>query len=218
MTLEELQAANAKLTEANTTLTTQVEAQGVESASMKAKMAELLGETKIAKEARRLADTAAADEVAAAALKNGNFEQLHKSSEERYQTTLGELDKLRLGIAGEKQTNAAMKMAGELADGSNAELLSTFIAKRLAYSDDSVKVTDSNGQLTVSSLADLAKEFKNDTKFASLLKGNQSTGGGATGGNNSGGAAKVMTRAEFGALNPAEQSAFAREAGTTITD
>lgn len=218
MTLEELQAANVELTDANAVMTAQVATMTGETASMKAKMDELLGETKAAKEARRLSDAKAADDAAAAALRDGNFEQLHKSSEERYQSTLGELDKLKTGMAGEKRSNAAMKIASELADGSNAELLSTFIANRLVFSDDSVKVTDASGQLTVSSLADLSNEFKNDSKFASLLKGNQSAGGGASGGNNSGGAAKSKTRAEFQALNPAEQSSFARTAGNTITD
>lgn len=218
MTLEELQAANDKLTETNAALASQVESLTGETTSIKAKMDELLGETKAAKEARRKAESDSADEAVRIAKEKGDYEQLHKSSEERYQTTLGELDGLRQGIANEKRTNAAMKIATELADGSNAELLSTFIANRLSFSDDSVKVTDSKGQLTVSSLSDLSTEFKNDPKFASLLKGNQSTGGGANGGNTSGGAATIKTRAEFDALNPAEQSAFARTAGNTVTD
>ena len=217
MTLEELQAENAKLLETNATLTAQVESLTGETTNIKAKMDELLGETKAAKEARRKAEADAADEASRIAKEKGDFEQLHKSSEERYQTTLGELDQLRQGIAAEKKTNTAMRLATELADGPNAELLSTFIETRLVFSDESVKVADSKGQLTVSSLDDLATEFKNDPKFASLLKGNQSSGGGANGGNNSGGAATVKTRAEFEALNPTERAKFATSGGT-ITD
>lgn len=217
MTLEELQAENAKLMETNAALTGQVETMTGETASIKAKMDELLGETKAAKEARRKAEQTAADEAARIAREKGDFEQLHKSSEERYQATLGDLEKLRQGIANEKRSNTAMKLATELADGPNAELLSTFIANRLAFSEDSVKVTDSNGQLTVASLADLTTEFKNNPKFASLLKGNQSAGGGANGGNNSGGAATVKTRGEFEALNAVDRAKFARSGGT-ITD
>ena len=217
MTLEELQAENAKLLETNKDLSGQVETLTGETTSIKAKMDELLGETKAAKEAKRKAEAEAIEEAARIAKEKGDFEQLHKSAEQRYQDSQKELSGLRQGIADEKRSNTAMRLATELADGPNAELLSTFIVNRLAFADDSVKVTDSNGQLTVSTLDDLASEFKNDTKFASLLKGNQSSGGGANGGNSSGGAATIKTRAEFEALNPTDRSAFARSGGT-ITD
>lgn len=217
MTLEELQAENAKLLEEKTVLAGQVESLTGETTSIKAKMDELLGETKAAKEARRKAEQAAADEAARIAKEKGDFEQLHKSSEERYQNTITELEALRLGIANEKRTNTAMKLATDLADGPNAELLSTFIANRLTFSDDSVKVTDTRGQLTVASLDDLRNEFKTDAKFAALLKGNQSAGGGASGGSNSGSAATVKTRGEFEALNAVDRAKFAKSGGT-ITD
>lgn len=217
MTLEELQSENAKLVEANTTLTGQVKNLTGETTSIKAKMDELLGETKAAKDARRKVEIEAAAEASRIAKEKGDFEQLHKSSEERYQTTLGELELLRGAVGNEKRDNAAMRIATELADGPNAELLSTFIVNRLVFNDESVKVADSNGQLTVSSFDDLAAEFKNDPKFASLLKGNQSSGGGANGGNNSGGAAKIKTRGEFEALNPVQRAEYAKSGGT-ITD
>jgi hypothetical protein len=107
-----------------------------------------------------------------------------------------------------------MKIAADLAEGSNIDLLSTFIDTRLSFQDGALKVTDGSGNLTISSLDDLKAEFKNDARFASLLKGNQSSGGGATGGNNSGSAAKTKSRAEFTALNPADQMSFMKSGGT----
>ena len=110
-----------------------------------------------------------------------------------------------------------MKLAADLADGANAELLSEFIGRRLKFHEDGVKVTDVNGNLTVSSFDDLKSEFKNDARYSALLKGNQPSGGGASGGSNSGGATKVRSRAEFEALNPAKRMEFVKSGGT-ITD
>lgn len=184
---------------------------------LRAKNEELLSETKAAKTAKREAEAKATAEAERIAKEKGDFEQLHKSSEERYQTTLSELEGLRGTVADEKRNNAAMKIATELADGSNAELLSEFIARRLKYTDDGLKVTNSGGELTVSSLDDLKTEFKGDARYAALLKGNQSSGGGATGGNNGSGAAKTMTRADFKAQTPTAQMEFVRSGGT-VTD
>ena len=188
-----------------------------ENAAMKSKMDELLTEAKKAKTAKREIEEQSQVERERIAREKGDFEQLHKSSEERYQATVKELEAIRQNVANEKRNNAAMKVATELADGPNAELLSEFIARRLKYHDDGVKVTDSSGDLTVSTLDDLKAEFKNDARYSALLKGNQSSGGGAAGGSNSGGAAKVKSRAEFEALDPARRMEFVKSGGT-LTD
>ena len=188
-----------------------------ENNAMKAKMEELLTEAKRAKQAKREIEAETQAERERIAREKGDYEQLHKSAQEKYETTLGELDNLRQGIANEKRNNTAMKLAADLADGANAELLSEFIGRRLKFHEDVVKVTDVNGNLTVSSFDDLKSEFKNDARYSALLKGNQSSGGGASGGSNSGGATKVRSRAEFEALNPAKRMEFVKSGGT-ITD
>ena len=188
-----------------------------ENNAMKAKMEELLTEAKRAKQAKREIEAETQAERERIAREKGDYEQLHKSAQEKYETTLSELDNLRQGIANEKRNNTAMKLAADLADGANAELLSEFIGRRLKFHEDGVKVTDVNGNLTVSSFDDLKSEFKNDARYSALLKGNQSSGGGASGGSNSGGATKVRSRAEFEALNPAKRMEFVKSGGT-ITD
>lgn len=196
-TVEQLQAQLAEVTG--------------EKESMSKKMDELLGEAKKAKNAKREAEeaaTRAAEEKAKAA---GDYEQLHKSAMQELEKEREEHSVLKSTIANEKRDNAAMKIATKLADGSNAELLSTFISKRLKYTDDGLKVTDDSGNLTVSTLEELETGFKNDARFSALLKGNQSSGGGAAGGSNSGGAAKMKTRDEFEALNQKERMAFSKE-------
>ena len=202
-----LQDQLTTLQESNQALTDQFDA-------IKSKNDELLTETKTAKEAKRKAEADAIAEKDRMAKESGDFESLYKSSSEKLQMTESTLSQLQGRIETEQKGNAAMKIAADLAEGSNIDLLSTFIDTRLSFQEGALKVTDGNGNLTISSLDDLKAEFKNDPKFASLLKGNQSSGGGATGGNNSGSAAKTKSRAEFTALNPADQMKHVKSGGT----
>jgi len=112
---------------------------------------------------------------------------------------------------------AAMKIASSLAEGENVGLLTRFVAERLKYAEDGVKVTDSSGDLTVSSLDDLKKEIAGSARFASLIKGNQSSGGGASGGSTGSGAASEVTRADFEAMNQPTRLKFVRGGGK-VTD
>ena len=202
-----LQDQLTTLQESNQALTDQFDA-------IKSKNDELLTETKTAKEAKRKAEADAIAEKDRMAKESGDFESLYKSSSEKLQLTESTLNDLQGKIQKEQKGNAAMKIAADLAEGSNIDLLSTFIDTRLSFQEGALKVTDGSGNLTISSLDDLKAEFKNDPKFASLLKGNQSSGGGATGGNNSGSAAKTKSRAEFTALNPADQMKHVKSGGT----
>jgi hypothetical protein len=204
-----LQAENATLTESVGTLT-------AASTAMQGKMDTLLGETKKAKADKAASDEAARKAAEAAARKGGDFEQLHKSSEEARQGLQKDLDGLRGTIANEKQNTAALKIATGLADGPNAEILSDIIGKRLKHTEGGIKVLDASGNLTVSTVDDLATEFKNNERFASLLKGNQSGGGGANGGGKeSSGGDKTMPRAEFEQLNAVDRMKFHKAGGTT---
>ena len=209
---------NTETDKQDTQVSAEVEQLMADNAAMKAKMDELLTEAKKAKQAKRDIESETQSERERIAKEKGDYEQLHKSSQERYESTVAELESLRGTIAQEKKGNVAMKLAAEIADGANAELLSEFIGRRLKFHDDGVKVTDNSGNLTVSSLSDLKTEFQNDAKYSALLKGNQSSGGGASGGSNSSGATKVRNRAEFEALNPAKRMEFIKSGGTITND
>tara|TARA_R110000737_G_scaffold80746_2_gene113027 strand:- start:1610 stop:2254 length:645 start_codon:yes stop_codon:yes gene_type:complete len=209
---------NTETDKQETQVSAEVEQLMADNAAMKAKMDELLTEAKKAKQAKREIESETQSERERIAKEKGDYEQLHKSSQERYESTVAELESLRGTIAQEKKGNVAMKLAAEIADGANAELLSEFIGRRLKFHDDGVKVTDNSGNLTVSSLSDLKTEFQNDAKYSALLKGNQSSGGGASGGSNSSGATKVRNRAEFEALNPAKRMEFIKSGGTITND
>jgi chromosome segregation ATPase len=174
---------------------------------------ELLGEAKKAKAARNQAEQAASEEARKKAEAEGNYEQLFKSSESERQKLLEENESIKGATAKEKRDNEALKLASSMAEGANIELLADFIQRRLKYSDGVIKVTDSNGDLTVSSLEDLKTELVASGRYASLLKGNQSSGGGATGGNKSGGAAKIMAQADFDAMTPNDRMKFMKAGG-----
>ena len=209
---------NTETENQETQVSAEVEQLMADNAAMKAKMDELLTEAKKAKQAKRDIESETQSERERIAKEKGDYEQLHKSSQERYESTVAELESLRGTIAQEKKGKVAMKLAAEIADGANAELLSEFIGRRLKFHDDGVKVTDNSGNLTVSSLSDLKTEFQNDARYSALLKGNQSSGGGASGGSNSSGATKVRNRAEFEALNPAKRMEFIKSGGTITND
>lgn len=185
--------------------------------AMQSKNNELLGEVKQHKAKSRQAAEDARVAAEEKARKDGDFEQLFKSSEEQRTALTTELEQLRSGIATDKQQAAAMKLATQLADGDNADLLAQFIAPRLKYTEEGVKVLDSNGQLTVSTVDDLKSEFQNSARYAALLRGNQASGGGASGGKSGGAAEKTISRSEFDGLTPIKQMEFSK-AGGVVTD
>jgi hypothetical protein len=191
----------------------QFDALTAENTKMRGHMDTLLGETKTAK---ALAKQQAEDATQAAndkAKKDGDFEQLYNSSTEQANGYKTELEGLRNSISTSNTNREAMKLAVQLADGFNAELISEKIALRLKYTDEGVKVLDSSGQLTVSTVDDLKAEFKNDERYKDLLRGNLSTGGGAPGGKNSGAAGKLLTRAEFESMSDTKKMEFIKSGG-----
>lgn len=187
--------------------------------AIKNKSDELLSETKRAKQKARDAADAREQSKLEKAKKDGDFEQLLKSSEGERLALTEQLNSLKNNISSEKIKTHSMKMASDLADGSNAELLSEFISKRIKYTDDGIKVLDSHGALTVSSLDDLKNEFTSDAKYKSLLRGTKSTGGGASGTKSSGASGnsvKTIDRATFDTMTHMDRAAFFKDGGKIV--
>jgi len=204
--------AEAPAVESNNELQAQFEAIRIENERLSAKLGE-------ANKHAKAAERQAAEEARAKAEAEGNFEQLFKSSETERQTIQQQLEELQGNISNEKRNNQAMKVASELAEGHNVELLADFIARRLKVVDNSVKVIDEAGNLTVSTIDDLKKEFMGSVRYSSLIAGNKSTGGSAIGGVNSGSstAQQTISRADFKALNPIAQMKHIKSGGK-VTD
>ncbi|PKH81902.1 hypothetical protein CXF97_13355 [Pseudomonas sp. Choline-02u-1] len=142
---------------------------------------------------------------------NGEYEQLYTSSQQALEQERTRLAELTANIERRDLTSAASKVSSSIADGENAEILAEFVQRRLKIVEGQVKVTDASGNLTIASLEDLAKEFQQAPRYASLVRGTQANGGGAAGGKG-GGATKTwdqmtgMERVELRRTNPAEHA------------
>lgn len=155
--------------------------------------------------AEKAKKVAAQDEKARAA---GDHEQLLNSSEAKNKELQQQLSDITSKMSLEKVQTQSLKIAAELADGTNAELLSTFISRRLKETDTGIKVLDKDGQLTVSTVEDLKNEFLGSDMYKSLLRGIQSSGGGATGSGGSSSTSTQMKRSDWDKLDVAQQYKF----------
>lgn len=140
---------------------------------------ELLAEKKAEQERRRAAEEQARREADERARAEGNYQQLFESSQ-------AELEREREARAELQRSNeqrdinlAATRIATAIADGANAEILAEFVSRRLKVAEGQVRVTDESGNLTVSRLEDLQREFETAPRYASLVRGSQAGGGGA---------------------------------------
>jgi len=183
--------------------------------ALKAKNQELLDETKKAKrkadEESRLKEEARQEKLK----KDGDYEQLFKSAEQKARELEERLRSKDEEKANEVAKTEAMKLASQLADGYNAELLQEFLVKRIKYTEDGIRVLDSNGGLTVSSLADLKNEFEKSDKFKALLRGSKATGGGASG-TNGGATSASVDRKTFDSWNWQQKAEHLKQKGTVI--
>lgn len=171
---------------------------------LKASHQKLLDEKKAESEKRRLAEEKSRQEAEIKAKEKGEFEQLAKSYEQRIQEHEAKYQALVQKNEQREIQATATRIAGQIADGPNAEILAEFIAKRLKSSEGKVHVTDEAGALTISTEAQLADEFKANVRFASLVRGSLATGGGSTG-------AGTGTNKPFKEMNDEERTKLYQE-------
>lgn len=144
-----------------------------------------------------------------AAKKNGDYEALEKSYQEKLQAREAELNELYKQRDTQSINSESQRLAAQLADSAtNQRLLQRFIKDRLTVNDGQVKVTDENGNLSANTIDDLANEFKASGLYDSLLSGTRASGTNASG--NAAGATKSASeyseaeRIELAKTNQAE--------------
>lgn len=175
-------------------LRAQIEAdlQGYESpdevAGLKASRDSLLAEKKEAADKAAAAEREKEEAKRVAAEKAGDIEGIKTSYERKLQEQQSVIDGFKKQAETGALDAAVAQIAGQLADGNDAELLKPFIRQRLRYDEGAVKVTDNSGALTISSLDDLQNEFRGDERFSKLIVASRASGGGANHSNNAGGA------------------------------
>ncbi|TXQ88663.1 hypothetical protein FV308_02390 [Escherichia coli] len=146
---------------------------------LKRKNEELLAEKRASDERRRAAEEEARRKEEERLAAEGNFKQLYESSQTKTAEWEQRYSQLEQSIHQRDINLAATRIATAIADGDNADILKEFIAKRLKVAEGQVRVTDDSGNLTVSALADLQREFETSPRYASLVRGSQAGGGGA---------------------------------------
>lgn len=167
----------------------------------------LLGEKKAESEKRKAEQAEKDKQAEELARKKGDFETLEK----QYQDKIANLEKQMSDMIAERNNDLiksqSLKIASQLSTNAhNQEILQMLIEKCLTVDNGAVKVTDGNGNLTISTLDELVAEFKNGGKFDSLIDGTKASGTGATGQNTK--QAQDYTEAERIALAQSNPTLF----------
>jgi hypothetical protein len=179
---------------------------------LKRKVDELLNEKKNAQQKAIEAERQAQAEKEEKLAKEGKWEALYNSSEEARRKSDQSLSDLNLKIERQQINNNALEVASNLTkDTARAKLLSEKLAERLSIVDGDVRVTDQNGNPTVSTLEELTLQIKNEYPF--LVDGSQASGGGATGNSGGAGDSKTLTRADFESLPAFKRMEFIKSGG-----
>ena len=210
----------AKLkTEIDSTIEAQVKQRlDQEVAGLKSKNDELLAEKKAIQKAKEEADAKSKQEQEKNAQENGQYKELYESQKAENESINLRLNEMMESQQRQTIRTEASRIAGTLTkDVQKAKLLEKEISQRLTLVENEIRVTDDNGQLTVSSLDDLSAKIK--TEYSFLVDGIQAQGGGAT--RNIGGASvevKEMSRSQFDDLSQKDRAAFVRGKGKIVNE
>ena len=149
-------------------------------AGLKQNRDDLLAEKKLAQEATTAAEALAEKErLAAMEAKNDNkgLAESYKAELEKYKEREKET---AVKLQKQAVNSKALELAKTISDGDNAELLASFIEGRLRSEGGEIKVTDANGNLTISTQEDLLNEFKANQRYAALVTVTKADGGRTT--------------------------------------
>jgi len=182
---------------------------------LKRKIDELLTEKKTVQQKAMEAEELSRLETAEKLRKANDFEQLYNSSESERQKAADELATLKANLQQQQVEGQAGRVAASLTkDTARANLLSQQISSRLSLVDGEVRVLDTNGNLTVSSVEELTQSIKAEYPF--LVDGSQAAGGGATGGSSGAGDTKQVSRSDFDAMDSRKRMSFVKSGGKII--
>ncbi len=179
---------------------------------LKRKVDELLTEKKAAQQKALEAQEEAKREAEEKLKKANDYEQLYTSSEAEREKAAKELADLQATILRQNVISKASEVASDLTkDTARAKLLSEQISSRLSLVDGEMRVLDSSGNLTVSTIEELTASIK--TEYPFLVDGSQAAGGGAIGSTSGAGSSKIMTRADFDAMSQAKRAEYIKGGG-----
>jgi predicted RNase H-like nuclease (RuvC/YqgF family) len=185
---------------------------------LKAKNDELLAEKKAIQRAREESDAKTRAEAEELAKKQNNFQQLYESQKEEADALRSKIEEMnKLAVRQTVQSQASKFAVSLTKDVNKAKLLEEKISQRLTILEGEVRVTDGNGQLTVSTIDDLVSSIK--TEYPFLVDGIQATGGGATRAQGGAGAGiKEVSRVDFDAMKQGDRAKFIKDGGKVFDD
>jgi len=182
---------------------------------LKRKVDELLGEKKAAQQKAIEAEELARAEAAEKLKKANDYEQLYNSSESEREKAAQELASLKAAIQEQNVAGKAAEVAQQLTkDTARAKLLASQIQSRLSQVDGEIRVLDGTGNLTVSTIEELASSIKAEYPF--LVDGSQAAGGGAIGNSGGAGDSKTVSRTDFDGMTHLKRMSFIKSGGKII--
>lgn len=175
---------------------------------LKAKVDELLGESKSAKAKARELEELKNKQEEEGLRQREEFKTLYEREQAAKKELAEKYEQTTKRVQLKEIDAAASSVAGELTrDTKRAELLKKEVAQYARYTDDGVIFEMGGVQV------DRAKVVEHiESSYPFLIDGKGSTGGGATGAVKSGGAV-TMTRSDFDNLAPFAKSEFIRKGG-----
>jgi len=181
---------------------------------LKAKVDELLGETKAEREKRQAIEKAQAEADRKSAEERGEFEKLYKKTQDELDAQMKAAREFKQQIEQRDIKASALDIARSLAakDAKRADVLADYASKYIKFEDGQIHY-EIGGVKTDQSK--VAEHLKAELPF--LVDGTQANGGGAAG---SGRAtdSKQVTRSEFDAMSQSDRAAHAKSGGTVIND
>lgn len=147
--------------------------------ALKAKNAELLGETKAERAKRQALEQAQAEADRKRAEEKGEYQKLYQAEQEKSAKAEAALAEYRQQVTRSQMQAEAAKFANGLTrDTTRAEDLAEHFLRHAKMTDDGVKLELGGVEITREKFADHMKAIR-----PYLVDGSQASGGGATGGN-----------------------------------
>ena len=175
----------------------------------------LLAEKKRIDELKREAEAEARRAEEERLKKANDYEQLYKSSEAERNKASSELKNLQAQIETQRVSRQASEVASSLTkDTARAKLLAEQLTSRLSFVDGELRVLDSTGNLTVSTIDELTQSIKKEYPF--LIDGTQATGGGTSGSTSGTSDSKTVSRQDFDAMDPHRKMEYMKSGGKII--
>ena len=169
---------------------------------LKAKVDELLGETKAEREKRKALEAAQSEAEEARAKEKGEFKSLYEKTQAELEKERAEAVKYRQQVREKELQGGAAQIAGELTrDTARAALLAKEAQALMKHSDEGVQYEIGGVSVDRAKVLDHLR-----TSYPFLADGSQASGGGATGGN---GGAGTKSQGNMGGSQAERQAAIA---------